>query len=207
MAIPLKKKVAGIGGVAAAIIAAIFAVEGGYSNDPRDPGGETNHGITKSVAVQHGYTEPMKNLSQELASSIYFEDYIKKPGFEPFLALSPAVASKLVDAGVNTGTARPSLWLQTALNSLNRDGQDFPPILVDGRVGPATIVSYRTLQRIRGRVSACEMVIKLLDAQQAVYYISLDKLRVYTVGWITNRIQNVPLERCKDEGESTNGAA
>lgn len=202
----ITRKHVGIGGIAAAIISAVVAVEGGYVNDPHDPGGETNHGITKTVAVQHGYTGPMKNLSQELASSIYFEDYIRKPGFEPFLALSPAVAHKLVDAGVNTGTARPSLWLQTALNSLNRGGQDFPPILVDGKVGPATIVAYRTLQRIRGRVPACEMVIKLLDAQQAVYYISLDKLRVYTVGWITNRIQNVPLARCKDDGESTDDA-
>jgi lysozyme family protein len=199
-------KKAGISGVAAVIIAAVFAVEGGYVNDPKDPGGETNHGITQAVAVQHGYTGPMKSLSQELATSIYFEDYIRKPGFEPFLKLSPAVAQELVDSAVNTGPARPSLWLQKALNSLNRGGRDFPSTYVDGKVGPGTIQAYQALQRLRGRVQACELVVKLLDAQQAVYYMSLTGLNQYTTGWVSNRIGNVPLERCKDEGETSHGS-
>jgi lysozyme family protein len=199
---PITRKHVGIGAVAASIIAAVFSVEGGYVNDPHDPGGETNHGITKTVAVEHGYTGPMKNLSQELASSIYFEDYIQKPGFEPFLKLSPAVAQELVDSAVNTGPARPSLWLQKALNSLNRNGRDFPQTNVDGKVGPGTIQAYQALQRLRGRVQACELVVKLLDAQQAVYYMSLTSLSQYTTGWVSNRIGNVPLERCKEEEEA-----
>lgn len=202
----ITKRHVGIGGIAAAIISAVVAVEGGYVNDPHDPGGETNHGITKTVAVAHGYTAPMKNLSTELAESIYFEDYIQKPGFEPFLQLSPAVAQELVDSAVNTGPARPSLWLQKALNSLGRGGKDFPPTLVDGKVGPSTIEAYKTLQHVRGKVQACELVIKLLDSQQAVYYMSLDKLNMYTAGWVQNRIGNVPLSRCKDDRESQNAA-
>ncbi|MFP3556421.1 glycosyl hydrolase 108 family protein [Paraburkholderia sp. SIMBA_049] len=199
---PITRKHVGIGAVAASIIAAVLGVEGGYVNDSHDPGGETNHGITKQVAVAHGYTGPMKNLSQALASSIYFEDYIQKPGFEPFLELSPAVAQELVDSAVNTGPARPSLWLQKALNSLNRNGRDFPQTNVDGKVGPGTIQAYQALQRLRGRVQACELVVKLLDAQQAVYYMSLTSLSQYTTGWVSNRIGNVPLERCKEEGEA-----
>jgi lysozyme family protein len=202
----ITRKHVGIGSVAAAIISAVVAVEGGYVNDAHDPGGETNHGITKTVAVAHGYTAPMKSMSQELAESIYFEDYIQKPGYEPFLSLSPAVAQELVDSAVNTGASHPSLWLQKALNSLSRGGQDFPPTLVDGKVGPGTINAYKALQRVRGKVQACELVIKLLDSQQAVYYMSLDKLNMYTVGWVQNRIGNVPLSRCRDEGESTNAA-
>jgi lysozyme family protein len=202
----ITRKHVGIGGIAAAIISAVVAVEGGYVNDPHDPGGETNHGITKTVAVSHGYTGPMKSLSEDLATSIYFEDYIQKPGYEPFLALSPAVAQELVDSAVNAGPARPSLWLQKALNSLSRGGRDFPSTLVDGKVGPATITAYKALQRVRGKVQACELVIKLLDSQQAVYYMSLDKLSDYTVGWVTNRVGNVPLSRCKDDGESQNAA-
>ena len=196
----ISKRKAGVGGAIAAIIAAVFAVEGGYVNDPKDPGGETNHGITKSVAVAHGYTGPMKNLSQELASSIYYEDYIKQPGYEPFVSLAPAVAEELVDSAVNTGPARPSRWLQTALNSLNRDGKDFPPINVDGKVGPGTVAAYQSLQAVRGKVQACELVIKLLDSQQAVYYISLDKknLKSFTPGWVANRIGNVPLSKCAE---------
>jgi lysozyme family protein len=202
----ITKKHVGIGSVAAAIISAVVAVEGGYVNDPHDPGGETNHGITKTVAVAHGYTAPMKSLSVELADSIYFEDYIQKPGFEPFLQLSPAVAQELVDSAVNIGPAKPSLWLQKALNSLSRGGKDFPQTNVDGKVGASTIQAFRTLQKVRGRVPACELVVKLLDSQQAVYYMSLDKLSMYTVGWVQNRVGNVPLSRCKDEGESADAA-
>lgn len=198
---PITSKHVGISGVAASVIAAVIAIEGGYVNDPHDPGGETNHGITKTVAVANGYTAPMKNLSVELATSIYFTDYIQKPGYEPFIQLSPAVVEELVDSAVNTGPYHPSLWLQKALNSLNRGGRDFPPTLVDGKVGASTVNAYRSLQRVRGKVQACELVIKLLDAQQAVYYMSLDKLSEYTVGWVTNRVENVPLTRCKDDGD------
>ena len=204
MGIPISKKHVGIGGVAAAIISAVLAVEGGYVNDPHDPGGETNHGITKVVAEQHGYTGPMKTLSQEMAESIYFQDYIQKPGFAPFLELSPAVAQELVDSAVNIGPTKPSLWLQKALNSLSRGGKDFPQTNVDGKVGASTIQAFRSLQQVRGRIQACELVVKLLDAQQAVYYMSLDKLSVYTVGWVQNRVGNVPLSRCKDDGEKAN---
>jgi lysozyme family protein len=201
---PVTRKHVGIGAIAASIIAAVFSVEGGYVNDAHDPGGETNHGITKTVAVAHGYTGPMKSLSEDLSTSIYFEDYIQKPGFEPFLKLSPAVAQELVDSAVNTGPARPSLWLQKALNSLNRNGRDFPQTNVDGKVGPGTIQAYQALQRLRGRVQACELVIKLLDAQQAVYYMSLTSLSQYTTGWVSNRIENVPLTHCRDDGEIQN---
>ncbi|MCW8621188.1 glycosyl hydrolase 108 family protein, partial [Acinetobacter baumannii] len=36
--------------------------EGGYINHPSDPGGETNYGITKSVARQYGYKGSMKDI-------------------------------------------------------------------------------------------------------------------------------------------------
>ena len=186
-----------IGGVVGIILAAVFAVEGGYVNDPRDPGGETNHGITKKVAVSHGYNGSMKELTQEAAATIYYKDYIEKPGFVPMLELSPAVAEELVDTAVNTGASKPSRWFQTALNSLSKGGVDYPIIAVDGKVGPSAIASYRGLQKARGKVKACELTLKLLDSQQAVYYMGLTKLNVYTAGWVANRIGNVPLSKCK----------
>ncbi len=191
------QKVAGGAGVIGMILAAVFAAEGGYVNNPKDPGGETNMGITKKVAVSHGYTGPMKRLPKDLAASIYFEDYIRKPGYEPFVQLSPAIAEELVDTGVNTGPARPSRWLQVALNALNRDGRDYPALVVDGRVGKATISDYQSLQRVRGQAKACQMIIKLLDAQPAMHYVSLTHLKTFTPGWIDNRIGNVPLGHCE----------
>lgn len=195
---PTKKQVAKISGIAAAIIAAVFAVEGGYVNDPRDPGGETNHGITQQVALTHGHTGPMKELTQEKAADIYYQDYIVKPGYHGLLLISPAVSEKLVDAAVNTGASRPSLWFQKALNALNRNGRDYPAIGADGKVGANTIKAYQALERVRGKVLACELVLKLIDAQQAMHYLSLEKQRIYTPGWIANRIGNVPLSKCRE---------
>lgn len=189
-----------IGVVATAIIATVLSVEGHYVNNKNDPGGETNHGITKVVAVQHGYTGDMKLLSKELATSIYYQDYIVKPGFAPFLELSPAVAEELVDTGVNTGTDRPSRWLQASLNVLSNQGKSYPVVAVDGRVGPGTVNSYRALQKVRGPTQACQLIVKSLDAQQGQYYLTISQnspaLQTFTAGWLLNRVGNVPLSHC-----------
>jgi lysozyme family protein len=188
-------------GIVGAIIAAVFAVEGGFVNNPKDPGGATNHGITEQVAKQHGYKGDMRDLSKDAAASIYYQDYIQSPGFDKMIELSPAVAEKLIDAGVLTGPSRPSKWFQTSLNALNRDGKDFPQLTVDGKVGPGTISAYRSLERVRGKVRACELTLKLLDAQQAMHFIGLTNLKTFTPGWIDNRIGNVPLAKCTSYGD------
>lgn len=200
MQMPSKKTTGISTAIVAAIVSAIFAVEGGYVNDPRDPGGETNHGITVATARAAGYYGDMKDLTQAQASDIYIAEYINKPGYNRVIELSPAVGHKLVDAGVNVGPGRSSTWFQTGLNSLSRGGTDFPQINVDGKVGPGTANTYATLQKKRGKVAACELTLKLLDAQQAVYYMSLTKLSVYTPGWVAQRVGNVPLSDCKKEG-------
>lgn len=188
---------AGIAGTAALIIAAVLNVEGGYVNNPKDPGGETNHGITKDVARDHGYTGDMKALTKSMAEEIYYQDYIVKPGFTKMVEIQPAVAHKLVDAGVNTGTVRPSRWFQQSLNDLSRNGVDYPQISVDGKVGSATISAYQSLEQKRGKIKACELTIKMLDGYQSTYYTSLN-MPTFTVGWIDNRIGNVPLSWCKE---------
>lgn len=193
---PTTKQKAGAAAVAAAIICAVCAVEGGYVNNPKDPGGATNHGITQTVARQHGYAGDMKDFSEVQAKEVYRQDYIVKPGYEPFLTISPAVAQKLVDSGVNVGTGRSSRWLQTALNALNRNGQDYPDVRVDGNIGPSTVDAYQALIKRRGSVKACQLVIKLLDAQQGAHYLSLTNLESFMPGWTDNRLENVPLSRC-----------
>ncbi|QDH83757.1 hypothetical protein Axy04_066 [Achromobacter phage vB_AxyP_19-32_Axy04] len=195
----------GKAGVVAAIIAAVFAVEGGYVNNPLDPGGETNHGVTAATAAKHrqalveqGWDGKMKNLTKSMAESVYVKDYISGPGFDLMIPLSPAVAEKLVDAGVNTGTSRAGKWFQDALNSASRGGKDYLKITSDGKVGPATIQAYQALQKKRGAVVACKMVIKMLDGKQTVHYLSIN-MDDFVPGWINNRIGNVPLEACDED--------
>ena len=45
--------------------------EGGYVNNPKDPGGETNWGITIKTARENGYTGSMKSMSRLQAKEIY----------------------------------------------------------------------------------------------------------------------------------------
>ena len=186
-----------LGAVVAAIVVGLFAVEGGYVNDPQDPGGATNHGVTEQVARDHGYTGPMQELPRQVAVDIYTQDYINKPGFDRVIALSPALGEKLVDAGVNAGPARAGRWFQEALNQLSRAGQDYAKVAVDGQVGSKTLAAYQALERKRGRVKACELVLKLVDAQQAAHYMALGQPR-FVVGWTEHRIGNVALERCAE---------
>lgn len=202
----LAAKGGAVGAVVAAILGAVFVMEGGEVNNPKDPGGHTNLGITQKVAETHkevlakdyGWNGNMGNLTKEMAAEIYIDDYVLKPNFVLFADVSPAVTHKLVDAGVNTGVSRPAKWLQLSLNEMSRDGKDYPKLQVDGKVGASTLSAYRSLQKKRGKVAACKVMIKLLDAKQLTHYTSLN-MPDFTYGWVANRIGNVPLEACNED--------
>ncbi len=192
-----KTKVAGgVAGVATLIVAAVLGIEGGYVNNPKDPGGETNHGITVAVARDNGYTGSMRDMPKEFAEGVYLDKYVIKPGFFPLLEIQPAIVEELVDTGVNAGPARSSRWFQQSLNALSNEGKSYSQIAVDGKVGPNTIKTYQSLERVRGKVKACQLMLKMLDIYQGHHYISINN-PTFTVGWIDHRIGNVPLEKCQ----------
>ena len=78
--------------------------EGGYVNDPKDPG-ETKYGISKRA---HPDVD-IKNLSREKACAIY-----KKHYWDTVSAESQTKAEKIFDIGVNTGVRRTSKFAQAA---------------------------------------------------------------------------------------------
>ena len=180
------------------ILASIIFYEGGYSNDPDDPGGKTKYGITERVAREYGYLGSIEDLTQEQATKIYTELYVDQPHFNLLLEINPAIGHKLIDAGVNVGTMRVSLWFQQTLNAFSRDGADYEKIPEDGIIGKKTIEAYQALEKKRGKVKACELVLKALDGQQSSYYLKLAAYSKYTVGWVDNRVENIPLNQCKD---------
>ena len=52
----------------------LMILEGGYVNNPNDPGGETNFGICK-----RSYPDlDIKNLTKDIAKEIYFKEYYDK---------------------------------------------------------------------------------------------------------------------------------
>lgn len=188
---------ASTGAAALAILAGVFAIEGGFVDHPDDPGGATNHGITEQVARANGYQGDMRELPKEFAEQVYVGQYVAAPGFDKVIAMSPAVGEKLVDAGINAGPGRAARWYQQALNQLSRGGADYPQVGADGQIGPKTLAAYQALERKRGRLKACELVLKLVDAQQGAHYMSLNK-PAFIVGWADHRLGNVPLARCAD---------
>lgn len=192
---------AGIGGLVAIIIGGIFAVEGGYVNDPNDAGGKTNYGITERVAREHGYSGDMKYFPKEAAESIYAESYIFKPNFHLILERSPAVGMKVIDAGVNVGVKRSAQWFQQTMNDLSRGGRDYSLIPVDGSIGLRSVQAYDALVRKRGAYKACELTLKLLDSYQGMHYAKLGKGQAnssFVVGWLDHRVGNVAYERCNE---------
>ena len=181
-----------------AIIAGILAVEGGYVYHPSDPGGETNYGITKTTAVSHGYTEPMKDMPKSVAEDIYASSYIVKPKFDKVLEISVPVGTKLIDAGVNVGQPRVAKWYQQSLNNFSRGCKDYPCITVDGAIGIATLKAHQNLIKTRGSVLSCKILLRSLDSYQGSHYMSLVSLHEFTVGWFSNRIGNIKEDQCNE---------
>lgn len=188
-------KRAGLSGAVIAMIAATLALEGGYVNHPADPGGETNMGITKRVAVANGYTGPMRQLPREVATGIYYKDYIVAPGYEPLVAIDAAVTEELYDTTVNMGPYRPSKWFQQSINSLCGTR-----LAVDGKVGPGTIGAFKACQSRIGATKLCVSMLDRLDAAQRAEYDRLVKVnpanRVFYRGWVGYRIGNVSRAKC-----------
>jgi lysozyme family protein len=85
--------------------------EGGYSNNPADPGGETMYGITKRVAVEHGYTGDMHDLPLDLAKSIAKAEYWDPIGGDE---LEDRLDFQVFDACYNSGQGHADKWLGLA---------------------------------------------------------------------------------------------
>ncbi len=124
--------------VFAGALAHVLAMEGGYSDDPYDPGGPTNLGITVAdLAAVRGCTltpETAAQLKSEvialtpaLVGPIYRTRYWE-PSRAP--ALQPPLALFHFDTAVNHGTGSAARMLQQALD-----------VDVDGEIGPLTLAA------------------------------------------------------------------
>lgn len=165
----------------------VLSNEGGYSNDPRDAGGETNWGITVRTARGAGYNGPMRDMPRETAFDIYFRQYVAAPGFDKVATASMPIAYELVDTGVNMGPKVASTFLQRALNGLNRNAKDYADIAVDGAIGPATLAALRAFLARRGAEGE-KRLLTLLNALQGERYLSLAEGRAaneaFLYGWL-----------------------
>ena len=100
-----------------ACLALILRFEGGYSNDPDDPGGATNLGITQreltAYCARLGFPAmDVRALSVYRAGQIYKECYWDQVHAD---YLPPGLDVVMFDAAVNCGVSRSIEWMQGVL--------------------------------------------------------------------------------------------
>lgn len=103
--------------------------EGGYSNNPVDPGGETMWGVTQRVAVANGYAGAMRDLPRDTAKVIYRRMYWEAVQADQ---LPSTLRFDVFDAAVNSGVSQAAKWLQLAVGTTP-----------DGVIGAVTIAAAR----------------------------------------------------------------
>ena len=144
--------------------------EGGYVNHPKDPGGETNLGVTKRVYQEHGGTKDMKDLLVEDVAPIYKKGYWDKMKCDD---IPSGLDLCLFDFGVNAGPGRAAKFLQQMIGTT-----------VDGGIGPNTLAKLEEYIRENGEHEA---VNKYQEMRQK-YYEQLSTFDTFGKGW-TRRVQ------------------
>lgn len=127
-----------------------------FSDDPADPGGATQYGITQATLNQFlhgspGFPTQVQDLTLDQAKQIYRTNYWIFDGIN-----DDRVASKLFDMGVNMGPGKAAQGLQIALCALGRN------VTVDGRLGPLTLAQANASV-------PDDLLAKLCDFQRAHY--------------------------------------
>ena len=154
----------------------VLAKEGGFSNDPNDPGGATNFGITQKTlsawledrGQSAAAIDDVKKLTRDTACEIYRTNYWNKLRCED---LPPGVDLVTFDFGVNAGPGRSAKLLQKAVGAAD-----------DGSVGDATIAA--------ARAKSPQEVVRKMSELRLDYYRSLSGFATYGHGW-SNRTTDV----------------
>jgi len=142
-----------------AIISVLFH-EGGYVNNPHDPGGETNFGISK-----RSYPNvDIKNLTKDEAIAIYRRDFWQSC----YDKMPYQIAAKVFDMAVNMGVSTAHKLLQRA-----------------AQVTPDGIIGSKTLAAIAG--FSVGALLDNITIEQIKYYKSVVHNRptsaIFMAGW------------------------
>lgn len=140
----------------------LIAHEGGYVNHPKDPGGETNWGITKRTAVANGYISAMKNMTREQAYAIYEKAFWQRYQCDQ---LPPSVAYQFFDAVVNHGSGNASRMLQRAVG-----------VADDGIIGEITLKAINAMPE--------SDVLLRFNAERLTFYTKLSTFPTFGKGWV-----------------------
>ena len=152
--------------------------EGGYVNHPKDPGGETNLGVTKRVYEDFGGTKDMKELTKEDVEPIYKKNYWDRVKGDD---LPEGLDLCIFDFAVNAGPGRAAKFLQKLIG-----------VTQDGGIGPQTLGALQSAIGEDVRTQTREMIEKYQNERHN-YYQSLSTFETFGRGW-TRRVDEVTEE-------------
>lgn len=153
------------------IIAKVIGTEGGYVNNPADPGGATKYGITQRYLTNARKSPQFANLPASVADitaqqahDLYAADQWQVIKGD---SLPPAVALLAFDCAVNAGPGTAANILETALG-----------IPADGVIGPHVIAASAAAnpQKLAAEFAA----------QNAFHYAKIYAMgeRQFMLGWM-----------------------
>jgi lysozyme family protein len=154
----------------AACLAFTLQQEGGFSDDPNEPGGATNYGITlgtlRSYIGNPNLGVPdIQNITMATVQAIYQANYWNRMSCG---ALPDGVDLMTFDHGVNAGPGRSGTILQQAAGLTGA--------AVDGGIGPQTLAAV-------GQVDPATLIASMAALQRS-YYQSLANFALYGNGWL-----------------------
>lgn len=161
----------------------VLGSEGGWSDDPRDPGGATMKGITQTVynAYRVSRSLPVQTvhlISDDELQAIYKMQYWDKvDGDDLPIGLDYCV----FDAAVNSGVIRAIQWLQTILGCKP-----------DGVIGLETSAYIKMIFDVPSTIAR-------YDAQRVSFLERLRTWNVFGKGW-SNRV-NLVTQRATAQAE------
>lgn len=146
--------------------------EGGYVNDPDDPGGETKYGVSKRSYPHLN----INKLTLNDVSKIYRKDFYDVLRCDELP--TDRVAQEVLEQGVNMGVKTVISFLQIVAKSVGS------PIDVDGKIGPKTLGALKRIPE--------DVLLAALKSLAIAHYLELaherPPMRKYLNGWI-RRVQ------------------
>ena len=147
----------------------VLSHEGGYVNHPKDPGGETNWGVTKRTAQANGYTGSMRAMTRTQAIEIYRKAFWQRYHADK---MPEAMAFQFFDACINHGYGNAARMLQRAAG-----------VADDGVIGNISLAAINTLPE--------NDLLLRFNAERIDFYTRLSTFARFGKGWVRRVAANL----------------